>query len=65
MEELVRALCRGELQKVENQLSIYPFLLDEVDEVRSLSIILLPSCRIIALQSSTLYSTIISHVLNI
>lgn len=69
MEELVRALCRGDLHKVENQLSIYPFLLDEVDEVLYaylLSFLYLNQLfdRTIAPPSSMLSSTIITNVLS-
>jgi hypothetical protein len=33
MEELCRAISRGDLVKVQNHLSIYPFLINEVDQV--------------------------------
>jgi hypothetical protein len=33
MEDLVRATFRGDLLKVQSQLSVYPFLLNEVDQV--------------------------------
>jgi hypothetical protein len=38
MEDLVRATFRGDLLKVKNQLAVYPFLLNEVDQVRSLQV---------------------------